>query len=150
MGIVRAETIARARKYIRGGVSASRWVADMRAKGLGYRHTDMRADYRSVLHLEKKEGAARFIRKDRYPTEKTMATVEWQLSKEYMYKVKVESVIKIGEVPTERMVNIMSDVPMTPGMVEAEVEERWGEWEKYAPEIITRLQLWTPVHRVME
>lgn len=150
MSIVRAETIARARVYIREGISAARWIREMRAKGLGYRHTTMRADYRSVLNLEQKEGLARFVRKDRYPTEKTMAAVTWETSKEYMYKVKVQSVIRLGEPITERFVNILSDVPMTPAMVEAEVAEQWGEWEKYKAETITQLQTWSAVRRVME
>ncbi|GAI53811.1 unnamed protein product [marine sediment metagenome] len=150
MGIIRAETIARARKYIREGVSASRWVREMREAGLSYRRTDMLADYRSVLQLEKKEGAFRYIRKDRYPTEATIAAVGWAISKEYMYKVKVQSVLRLGEPLTERFVNIQSDVPMTPAMVEAEVEEQWEQWERYAPELITGLQVWSAVRKVME
>ena len=150
MGVVRAEVIARMRKAFREGVSASRFITDMRAVGLSYRRTDMLADWRSVNELERKEGVLRFVRKDRYPTEKSIAGVEWAISKEYMYKVRVESVIKLGEPITERFVNVMSDVPMTPAMIEAEVEERWGEWEKYAAELITQLQVWSAVRKVME
>lgn len=150
MGIIRAETIARMRGAFREGLSASRFIADMRAVGLSYRRTDMLSDWRSINELERKEGVLRYVRKDRYPTEKSMAAVSWATSKEYMYKVKVQSVIKIGEPITERFVNVMSDVPLTPAMLEAEVEERWGEWEKYAAEQITKLQVWSAVHRVME
>ena len=110
----------------------------------------MLSDWRSINELERKEGVLRYVRKDRYPTEKSMAAVTWETSKEYMYKVKVSSVIRAGEPITERFVNIMSDVPMTPTMLEAEVEERWGEWEKYAAEQITRLQVWSAVRKVME
>ena len=150
MGIVRAETIARMRGAFREGLAASRFIADMKAKGLSYRRTDMLADWRSVNEVEKKEGLLRFIRKDRYPTEKSIASVTWETSKEYMYKVKVQSVLRIGEPITERFVNIMSDVPMTPTMLEAEVEQRWGEWEKYEAETITKLQVWSAVRKVME
>ena len=150
MGIVRAETVARMRGAFRKGLSASRFIADMKAAGLSYRRTDMLADWRSINEVESKEGLARYIRKDRYPTTKTMAAVTWQTSKEYMYKVKVQSVIKAGEPVIERFVNIMSDVPMTPKMIESEVEERWGEWEKYQAEQITQLQTWSAVRRVME
>ncbi|GAI63950.1 unnamed protein product [marine sediment metagenome] len=79
-----------------------------------------------------------------------MAAVTWETSKEYMYKVKVQSVLRIGESITERFVNIMSDVPMTPAMIETEVKERWGEWEKYTAEEITGLQVWSAVRKVME
>lgn len=150
MGIVRAETIARMRGAFRKGMAASRFIADMKAKGLSYRRTDMLADWRTVNELEVKEGLVRYVRKDRYPTEKSIASVGWEISKEYMYKVQVKSVVRIGEPLTERFVNIMSDVPMTPAMVEAEVMERWQEWERYAEEIVTGLQTWSAVRKVME
>ncbi|GAI78339.1 unnamed protein product, partial [marine sediment metagenome] len=107
-------------------------------------------DWRSVAGLETKKDALKYVRKDRYPTEKVMASVTWALSKEYMYVVKVKSRLTPDVPVTERFVNIMSDVPMTPAMMEAEVEERWGEWEKYAAEEITRLQVWSAVRKVME
>jgi len=100
--------------------------------------------------LEVKEGLVRYVRKDRYPTEKTIAAVTWETSKEYMYKVQVHSVIQAGAPITERFVNIMSDVPMTPEMVESEVEQRWGEWEKYAAEELVGLQTWSAVRKVMD
>lgn len=150
MGIVRAEIIGRMRAAFREGVSASRFIKDMSAIGLRYRRTDMLADWRSVNELERKEGVLRYVRKDRYPTEKSIAGVTWEMSKEFMYKVKVQSVIKPGEPITERFVNIMSDVPMTPLMIEAEVEERWAEYEKYGMEEITGLQIWSAVRKVME
>jgi len=150
MSILRAETIAKIRKGIREGIGATRLYWELRAVGPVTRKTDFLADYRNVAGVERVEGSLRFVRKDRYPTEKTMAAVTWETSKEYMYKVKVQSVIRIGEPITERFVNIMSDVPMTPVMMEAEVEERWGEWEKYAAEEITQIQVWSAVRRVME
>jgi len=133
------------RGAFREGLSASRFIRDMQATGLSYRRTTMLSDWRSINEIEKKEGVIRYVRKDRYPTEKTIAAVTWETSKEYMYKVKVKSTIRPGEPITERFVNIMSDVPMTPGMVESEVLERWGEWEKYEPAAITGLQVWTAV-----
>jgi len=150
MGIVRAETIARMRGAFREGLSATRFIKDMAAVGLSYRRTDMLADWRSINELEVKEGLARHIRKDRYPTTKTMAAVTWNTSKEFMYKVKVKSVIKAGEPITERFVNILSDVPMTPAMIEAEVEKQWFEWEKYKAEEIVGLTTWSAVRKVME
>ena len=150
MGVVRAETIARMRIALRKGLSASRFIKDMRAVGLSYRRTDMLSDWRSVGQVEKKEGLLRYIRKDRYPTETTIAAVDWQISREYMYKVKVQSVVRAGEPITERFVNIMSDIPMTPDMLERQVEEQWGEWERYAAEEITGIQPWSAVHKVME
>lgn len=145
MGIVRQEVLQRMRGAFREGLSASRFIRDMQSAGLSYRRTTMLSDWRSVNEIERKEGVMRYVRKDRYPAEASMASVTWETSKEYMYKVKVNSTIRPGEPISERFVNIMSDVPMTPGMVESEVLERWTEWEKYAPETITGLQVWTAV-----
>jgi len=150
MGVVRSETIARMRGAFREGLSASRFIADMKAVGLSYRRTDMLSDWRSVNEVEVKSGLMKYIRKDRYPTEKTIAAVQWELSKEFMYKVRVKSITSPGEPIAERFVNIMSDVPLTPGMVEAEVEEAWGEWENYTPETITEIQPWSAVRKVVE
>jgi len=150
MAIERAEVIMRMAVAIAKGLSASTFIKEMQDVGLGYRRTDMLADWRSVGEIEKKEGELRYVRKDRYPTEKTIAAVQWELSQEYMYKVRVQSQLRVGEPITERFVNIMSDVPMTPAMIEAEVEEQWGEWERYAPEKITGLQTWSAVRKVME
>jgi len=150
MSIVRAEAIARMAGAIKEGLSASKFISQMRDIGLSYRRTDMLADWRSVGEIEKKEGVLRYVRKDYYPTETSIAAVAWELSQEYMYKVRVQSQLRVGEPVTERFVNIMSDVPMTPAMIEAEVTEQWGEWERYAPETITGLQTWSAVHKVME
>ncbi len=150
MGIVRATAIARMRKAFRTGQSASSFMADMKTEGLSYRRTDMLSDWRSVNDLEAKAGAMRYIRKDYYPTEKTIASVEWGLSREYMYKVKVESRLRSDLPLTERFVNIMSDVPMTPAMVEQSVIEHWTKWEDYTAEAVEKMTVWTAVRKIME
>ena len=150
MGIIRAETIARMRGAFREGLSASRFITDMKAVGLSYRRTDMLADWRSVNELETKKGLIQYVRKDRLPTEKSIAQVDWNISREYMYVVKVKSVLRPGEPITERKVNIMSDVPLTPARVEIQVMEQWQQWERYSAETITELHVWSAVHKVME
>lgn len=147
MGIVRAETIARMRGAFEKGLSASRFITDMKAIGLSYRRTDMLADWREQSDIKKKDGLLRFVRKDRYPTNLVIASIRKEVKWEVMYKVKVQSRLRPDEPITERFVNIVSDVPMTPAMIEAEIEERWGEWEKYAPELLTGLQVWSAYKR---
>ena len=110
----------------------------------------MLADWRSVGEIKKKEGAMRYVRKDRYPTGVQEAKAWFKMSREFMYKVKVESRVRPGEPLTERFVNIMSDKPLTPAQVESEVFQAWGEWEKYAAEQVTRIIPWTAIHKVME
>jgi len=150
MSLLRANVIALMRGAFRRGQSAGSFIRDMREKGLTYRRTDMLSDWRSVNELEKKEGALRFVRKDYYPAKASMAQVEWALSQEYMYKVKVESRLR-PELPiTERFVNIMSDVPLTPLMVEQATIEKWAEYEDYTAEAIEKITPFSAVHKVME
>lgn len=149
MAIQRATVIALMSGAFRRGQSASSFIADMSARGLSYRRTDMLADWRSVNELERKKGAMRYVRKDYFPTKAVIAEVEWKLSQEYMYKVKVESRLRPDEPLTERFVNIMSDTPLTPKMVEQTVSEKWSQWEDYTAEALERVTVWTAVHKVM-
>jgi len=70
MAIKRAAVIGLMRGAFRRGQSASGFLRDMGAKGLSYRRTDMLADWRSVNELERKKGAMRFVRRDRFPSTK--------------------------------------------------------------------------------
>ncbi|GAJ17323.1 unnamed protein product, partial [marine sediment metagenome] len=74
----------------------------------------------------------------------------YALSKEFMYKVKVESRLKPDVPMTERFVNIMSDVPMTGAMIEQAVTEKWAEYEDYTAEAIEKIVPWTAIHRTLE
>jgi len=150
MALERATVIQLMRGAFRRGQSASSFIWDMKERGLSYRRTDMLSDWRTINELEKKTGLMRFIRKDYYPAKQQMAEVEWLMSKEYMYKVQVQSRLKPDVPITERFVNIMSDTPMTSAMVEQAVTEKWAEWEDYTAEAIEKIQVWTAVHRTIE
>lgn len=149
MGIERAETIARMRKAFRGGLSfAAFFRQEKAAERPTYRRTDMLSDFATINEIERKTGLLRFVRKDYYPTVKTMAAVTWETSKEYMYKVKVETRAKPDEPIVDHFVNIMSDVPMTPEMVEQMVIEERAKEEKYFGEMLLAATAWTAVRRV--
>lgn len=148
MSLIRSEVIARMRPAFRKGVSASTFLADMKAAGLSYRRTDMLADWRNVNELERKEGALRYVRKGYYPTEKTIAQVDWQISREYMYKVKVQARMLPDEPLKERFVNIMSDTPLTPLGVE---ELAWEMIREQSPKRIGEVEEiigWSAVQRI--
>jgi len=147
MAIERAIVIGRMRSAFRKGQSASSFIQQMKTEGLSYRRTTMLSDWRSVNEIERKKEAFKYIRKDYYPTEKSIAEVEWKLSKEYMYKVKVQERTSPDEPITDRFVNIMSDMPMTPRMVEQAVIEKWSVWEKYKEELIETIVPVMAVHR---
>jgi hypothetical protein len=132
------------------GQSASSFILSMREKGLSYRRQTMLSDWRSIGEIEAKAGAMRYIRRDYYPTEKTIAAVAWSLSQEYMYKVKVKSRQAPGEPIAERFVNIMSDVPMTPGQVLSALSTQWVGYEKYGQERIEDATVWSAYRRIDE
>lgn len=132
MTITRMQVKALMKAAYKRGQSASSFFRDMDVRGLTYRHTTMLADWRTAAGIEKKKGLARFIRKDRYPTPASIVVFETTKSiPEYMYAIKVKSVIHPDKPVTEQYVNIFSDVPMTPGMVEQAIVEKWAEWEDY-------------------
>lgn len=143
MSQVRSEVIARMRPAFRKGVSASTFIASMKAAGLSYRRTDMLADWRESNKIEKVEGLARFVRKGYVPSERVAELEIFAVSKEYMYKVKTESRLRPDAPIISRFVNILSDSPMTVEQIEQQVAERWGEWEKYKAEELVSLQTWS-------
>ncbi len=147
MSIDRAVVIARMRSAFREGTSASRFLQQMRVEGLTYRRTDMLSDWRTVNEIERKEGTLRYVRKDRMPSQTVVATVDWEMSKEFMYKIRTQSRLKPGEPITERFVNILSDSPLTPEQMEQQVEQQWAEWEKYQSEELVGLQVWSAAQR---
>lgn len=130
MGIVRAETIARMRGAIREGLSASRFISDMRAIGLSYRRGDMLADWRTEKGVKRVEGALRFVRKGYVPSDRLAEVKTWVMTKEYMYKMRCQSVY--AGVPAEKptFINIMSNVPRT---IESLEEEAWERMFPQSP-----------------
>jgi len=149
-GITRAAVIPRIKSAIASGLSASAFISKMREEGLSYRRTDMLADWRSVGDIEKKTGVLRYVRKDRLPSPGLYAEVTWQLSHEYLYKLRVQSVVKPGEPVGERFVNITTDRPMTPHELESEVYLHWGGWYPEAREMIIGVVPELAVKRVTE
>lgn len=150
MGLVRAQVIQLMSGAYRRGQSASSFISDMRERGLSYRRTDMLADWRSVNELEAKKELLRYVRKNYYPTERSIAQVDFKLSSEYMYKVRVQSRIAPDEPLKERFVNIMSDVPITPAQVE---QLAWEMIQEQSPKEISKIEQitpWTAVHRIGE
>ena len=151
MGIERAATIARMSKAIRDGLSVSGFISqEKRAKRLTYRRSDMLADWRSKSNVAKKEGLLRFVRKDRYPTNVQIAKAWPNMSKEYMYQVRVENRLRPDEPITKHLVNIMSDIPLTPAMVEQMAIEERAREEKYLGEVLIGVQAWSVIRRVPE
>lgn len=149
MGVVRAETIARMRGAFREGISATRFIRTMRDIGLSYRRSDMLADWRNVNQLEVKAGLLKYVRKDRYPTARIIATTTWAISKEYMYVVQVKTQLKPGEPILAHNINIQTDVPLTPTMISERVIEARKKEEKYFGELLIEITPFTAIRRMI-
>jgi len=145
MSLKRATAIALMRGAFRRGQSAGSFIRDMRERGLTYRRTDMLSDWRSVGKLEVKEGLMQYVRKDYYPTKASIAVVDWHIDKEFMYVSIVRSRLTPDVPIIERKVNIVTDVPMTPAMVQQAIIEKWTDWEQYTAEAIEEIIPWTAV-----
>jgi len=146
--IKRPSAILKMPNAIMRGLSATGFLRELQGMGLSYRKTLFLSDWRSVSGVEAKKNLIQYVRKDRIPSARLVPDVEWELSREYMHKVKVWSRLKPDEPLTERFVNIMSDNPMSPLEIEAQVESMWGQWEKYAQESLEGMKVVTTYHRI--
>lgn len=146
--LIRPVALQKIPDMIKQGLSPTGIINQLKGQALSYRRTVMLADIRSMMGIEAKKDTAKYVRRDRMPTMRSIADVEWEMSDEYMYKVKVHTQLKPDEPLGERFVNIMSDHLMTPQQVQEEVFERWGTWEKYAGEKPMRVTLESIMHRV--
>lgn len=133
---------------IASGMTASAFLRKIQFSTGGYQKQRFLSDWRNVAGTEKRKNAFKFVRRDRRPPMTALADVDWELDKEYMYKVRAFVRLSPGEPLTERFVNIPSDRPLTPAEVEAEVAERWTDEEKYKGQELERSQVVAGWHRV--
>jgi len=146
----RPTAILRMPEAIAQGLSASKFLSQLKAQGLGYRRQRFLADWRSVAGIEARKDVFKNVRKDRRPSMKSLADVEWEMSQEYMFKVRAKFRTGPDEPLQERFVNIPSDHPMTPDEVQAAVFERWGDWERYVGEELESATVIAGYHRIDE
>lgn len=130
------------------GLSATKFLSGLRLTTGGYQKQRLLADWRTVAGIEKRKDAYKFVRRDRRPPMSAIADVEWELEKEYMYKVRVFTRTSPDAPMKERFVNIPSDTPLTPEETEQEVEDRWEDEWKYEGEKLERSQAVAGYHRV--
>ena len=110
------------------GQSASAWIRDMASKGLSYRRTTMLSDWRNVNKIKAKEGLLRYVRKDYLPSTEMAFIKDWDMNREYWYRLRVKSRESAGVPVDEKYVSVMSDKPLTPREMEQEVLLQWGSW----------------------
>jgi len=116
-GMIRSQVLLLMKSALAEGQSASAFIRGMQAEGLSYRRTEMLSDWRSVGEIEKKTGLLRYVRKGYIPSAELAKVEAWRMSKEFLFKVRVQTRLAPGEPITDRYVNIMSDVPLTTGQM---------------------------------
>lgn len=146
MADTRSKVIALMRVAIRAGKSRTAFLRDMKTKGFMYTQRIMKSDWAGISELIAKDGALIHVRRDSYPASKTLVETDWDINGEYMYKVKVTSRLSPTDKLTERFVNIVTDSPMTPAMVEQAIVEKWSDYEDYSAETIETITPWTAIH----
>ena len=144
----RPTAILKMPEAIERGLTVTAFIKEMKAQGYSYRKTRMLADWHNVAGTEARKDVYKFVRKDRKMSIRSMADVDWEMSKEYMYKYKVYTSTREGEPLTERFVNIVHDANLTPLEQEQLLYERWADWENYYPERIERFELVGAWHRM--
>lgn len=149
MADIRAQVLSLMRKAISKGQSRTSFLNEMKAQNLTYQNKQMLSDWAQLTDFNLKDGKLKNVRKDAYPSDKTVVTTDWAIQGEYMYKVKVTSRVKPDEPVTERFVNIVTDKPMTPRMIEQAVVEKWSEYEDYSAESLEDIIPWTAIRTTL-
>lgn len=142
---IRGKVMSLMRKAIVEGKSRTAFLRDMKAQDLMYVRKRMIADWSSLTDFHVKTGALTKIGRDAYPGAKTVITTQWDIAGEFLYVVKVKSRLSPDVPVTERNVNIVSDIPLTPRMIEQAVVEKWAEWEDYTAEAIEKITPFTAI-----
>jgi hypothetical protein len=135
------------------GMSANAFLRSLKVTTGGYTRTRFLRDWRNVAGTEAKKNVFKFVRRDRRPPMAALADVDWEMSQEYMYKVRAFVRSAPGEALEERFINIPSDRAMSPQEVEEAAFERWTDKEKYGDEVLERAQTvagWRHVEEELE
>ena len=142
MSIKRAAAIPLMRRAVDKGQSRASFLRELRTKGLTYRKTTMLGDWRSLADIEAKKDLFKYVRKDRVPSDRVIASVSWALSTEYKYLVNVASRLRPDEPIKYEVKSIMTDELLTPEAVE---RAGWEMIEEKYPERFEEIVSVTPI-----
>lgn len=134
MAEVRKEVMLLMRKAITAGQSRTSFLRDMKVEGLMYPRKRMVADWTQLTDFHKKTGALKRVRRDAFPSVKSIVTTDWDIAGTYMWYVKCKTRVSPEAPISEMEVSIVSDEPMTPRMIEQAVVDMWSEWKEIDPE----------------
>jgi len=144
----RATAILKMPEAIARGLTQSAFFRELKATTGTYRNQRMIQDWHNVAGTEAKKDTYKYIRKDRLPTQQFVVDVDWEMSKNYMYKFEVSTsrIEKDGLKPI--YVNIMKDTLLPITQIQAEVYERQGVSDSIPKEPITNMRLIGIWHKV--
>lgn len=144
----RSVAILKMPEAIARGLSATKFLRGLQLSTGGYQKQRFLADWRNVSGTEKRKNAFKYIRRDRRPPMTAMADVDWDMEKEYMYKVRAFTRLHPGEPLEERFINIASDDPMSPDEIEAAARDSWTELQDSTPGELDRIQAVAGWHKI--
>jgi len=141
LGLRRSIALKLMPKAIMSGMSASAFLRKLQRTTGGYKKTKYLSDWRTIGGIKARGDAINYVRKDRVPSIQSMADVEWEYDKEYVYKANTWSRINPDDPLTERMVTFQSDTPLSARQVEEQIAIKWSEWGRYIPEKVERIEV---------
>jgi len=130
------------------GLTVEGFIRELRNTIGTYRRQLMLADWRSVNNIEARKDVVKYTRKDRMPSMRVVADVEWDMSKEFMYKLSVKSMAGPGQPMEEKFVNVMHDKLLPRGQVEALAREMMAAQSPKEMQAVQRVELVGIYHRV--
>ncbi len=117
-GTVRAMAQPFLEAFAAQGLSGNEALRRLREMGLGYRRQDFLNDYRTYTGREKAKDVAKYIRKDRYPTEAVMFPDVRNLKNKYQSLIVYEyQDLRTCEIKTKNFY-IGHDRPLMVGTIE--------------------------------
>lgn len=148
----RPSAMLKMKDAIARGLSVEGFIRELKSAGLSYRRTIMLADWRSAAGIEAKKDLVKYVRKDRVPSTRLIADVEWEFHKGKLYMYKFGYWMPgedIGE-EAKHGINIMSDDMITPAQAEREAWEKLAVHEQYGKVLPAKIRLVGMYHTIFE
>jgi len=99
------------------GLSSSETIKSLRQAGLGYRRTDMLADYREWAQVPQKANVIRYVRRDYLPSRAMYVETFGKQRAAYRYQVTGNIYNPVAKDTVKFTTNVVSDFQMTPQQV---------------------------------
>jgi len=127
MAITRAAMRLLIPNYIRGGMSAARFIRDMKSQyGKAYRKTNVLADFRYFSGVEAATDRMKYVRKDRLPSDGVFAPGTPKAGAKFEYRVKLSGYHPDTGEAFESYVTALGDDRLSPQDIEEMMIDKYG------------------------